>query len=49
MMARLNATPVLAFTAGFDVPEAADERAAAGAVARAPRRPPRDHRGDRGG
>jgi asparagine synthase (glutamine-hydrolysing) len=35
LMARLNATPVLAFTAGFDAPGAADERAAAGAVATA--------------
>lgn len=33
MMARLNASPVLAFTAGFDVPGAADERAAAARVA----------------
>ncbi len=35
MMARLNAAPVLAFTAGFDVPGAADEREAAAALARA--------------
>ncbi len=35
LMARLNATPVLAFTAGFAAPGAADERAAAGVVARA--------------
>src|SRR5208283_1355016 len=35
MMARLNSQPVLAFTAGFDVPEAADERAAAARVAHA--------------
>jgi asparagine synthase (glutamine-hydrolysing) len=35
MMARLNGTPVLAFTAGFDVPGAPDERARAAAVARA--------------
>jgi asparagine synthase (glutamine-hydrolysing) len=37
MMARLNGErrPVLAFTAGFDVPGAADERAAAARVARA--------------
>ena len=35
MMARLNSQPVLAFTAGFDVPAAADERAAAAEVARA--------------
>jgi asparagine synthase (glutamine-hydrolysing) len=34
MMARLNERPVLAYTAGFDVPDAADERAAAAAVAR---------------
>lgn len=34
-MARLNERPVLAFTAGFDVAEAADERAAARAVAQA--------------
>ena len=34
-MARLNGTPVLAYTAGFDVPGAADERAQAAAVARA--------------
>ena len=32
-MARLNATQVLAYTAGFDVPGAADERAQAAAVA----------------
>ena len=35
MMARLNSQPVLAYTAGFDVPEAADERAAAARVAQA--------------
>ncbi len=35
MMARLNSAPVLAYTAGFDVPAAADERAAAARVARA--------------
>ncbi len=35
LMARLNSEPVLAFTAGFDVPEAADERDHAAAVARA--------------
>jgi asparagine synthase (glutamine-hydrolysing) len=35
LMARLNSDPVLAFTAGFDVPEAADERAHAAAVAKA--------------
>ena len=34
-MARLNAEPVLAFTAGFDVKGAADERAQAATVARA--------------
>ena len=34
-MARLASKPVLAFTAGFDVPGAADERAQAAAVARA--------------
>jgi asparagine synthase (glutamine-hydrolysing) len=34
LMARLNAQPVLAFTAGFDAPGAADERAQAAAVAR---------------
>jgi asparagine synthase (glutamine-hydrolysing) len=34
-MARLNDRPVLAFTAGFDVPGAADERAQAAAVAKA--------------
>jgi len=33
-MARLNSTPVLAFTAGFDVPGAADERAQAARVAK---------------
>ena len=33
MMARLNERPVLAFTAGFDVPGAADERAQAAALA----------------
>src|SRR5579872_76111 len=35
LMARLNSQPVLAFTAGFDVPEAADEREHAATVARA--------------
>jgi asparagine synthase (glutamine-hydrolysing) len=35
MMARLNESPVTAFTAGFDVPGAADERAAAASAARA--------------
>jgi asparagine synthase (glutamine-hydrolysing) len=35
MMARLNEEPVTAFTAGFDVPGAADERAAAANAARA--------------
>lgn len=35
VMSRLNPTPVLAFTAGFDVPGAADERAHAAVVARA--------------
>jgi asparagine synthase (glutamine-hydrolysing) len=35
LMARLNSSPVLAYTAGFDAPGAADERAQAGAVARA--------------
>jgi asparagine synthase (glutamine-hydrolysing) len=35
VMARLNAPGVLAFTAGFDVPGAADERAQAAIVARA--------------
>ena len=35
LMARLNSDPVLAFTAGFDVPEAADERDHAAAVAKA--------------
>ncbi|MDR3535584.1 MAG: asparagine synthase (glutamine-hydrolyzing) [Acetobacteraceae bacterium] len=35
LMARLNTEPVLAFTAGFDVPEAADERDHAAAVAKA--------------
>lgn len=35
MMARLNERPVLAFTAGFDVPGAADEREAAARAARA--------------
>ena len=35
MMARLNERPVLAFTAGFDVPGVADERAAAERAARA--------------
>jgi asparagine synthase (glutamine-hydrolysing) len=35
MMARLNTSPVQAFTAGFDVPGAADERDAAAALASA--------------
>ena len=35
VMARLNTRPVLAYTAGFDVPAAADERAAAAAMAHA--------------
>jgi asparagine synthase (glutamine-hydrolysing) len=35
MMARLNERPVLAFTAGFDAPGAADERAAAARAAQA--------------
>lgn len=35
MMARLNDRPVLAFTAGFDVPGAADEREAAARAAKA--------------
>ncbi|HEX5325176.1 MAG TPA: asparagine synthetase B family protein, partial [Acetobacteraceae bacterium] len=35
LMTRLNNQPVLAFTAGWDVPDAADERAHAAAVARA--------------
>ena len=35
LMARLNSQPVLAYTAGFDAPGVADERAAAAAVARA--------------
>ncbi len=35
LMARLNTAPVLAYTAGFDVPGAADERAQAAAVAAA--------------
>ena len=35
VMARLNGQPVLAYTAGFDVPGGADERAQAAAVARA--------------
>jgi asparagine synthase (glutamine-hydrolysing) len=35
MMARLNAAPVLAYTAGFDVPGVADERDAAAAMAKA--------------
>jgi asparagine synthase (glutamine-hydrolysing) len=34
MMARLNSSPVLAFTAGFDVPGVADERAAAETAAK---------------
>jgi asparagine synthase (glutamine-hydrolysing) len=35
LMARLNGSPVLAYTAGFDSPGVADERAHAAAVARA--------------
>lgn len=35
LMARLNSAPVLAFTAGWDVPGAADERTHAAAVAKA--------------
>jgi asparagine synthase (glutamine-hydrolysing) len=35
LMARLNERPVVAYTCGFDVPEAADERAQAERVARA--------------
>jgi asparagine synthase (glutamine-hydrolysing) len=35
LMARLNSQPVLAFTAGFDTPGAADERDTAAAVAKA--------------
>ncbi len=35
MMARLNTRPVLAYTAGFDIPGVADERAAAAATAHA--------------
>jgi asparagine synthase (glutamine-hydrolysing) len=35
LMSRLNSTPVLAFTAGFDSPGAADERGQAAKVARA--------------
>jgi len=35
LMSRLNSEPVLAFTAGFDVAEAADERELAATVARA--------------
>ena len=35
LMARLNSEPVLAYTAGFDVPGAADERAQAATVAQA--------------
>ncbi len=38
LMARLNSEPVLAFTAGFDAPGAADEREHAAAVAKARRR-----------
>jgi asparagine synthase (glutamine-hydrolysing) len=34
LMARLNSSPVLAFTAGFDAPGVADERAQAATVAR---------------
>lgn len=35
LMAKLNSEPVLAFTAGWDVPDAADERAHAAVVAKA--------------
>ena len=35
MMARLNSSPVLAYTAGFDIPDVADERDAAAAAAKA--------------
>jgi asparagine synthase (glutamine-hydrolysing) len=35
LMARLNSQPVLAFTAGWDIPDAADERAQAATVAKA--------------
>src|SRR5277367_833102 len=35
LMARLNSQPVLAFTAGWDIPDAADERAQAVIVAKA--------------
>src|SRR5580658_10357372 len=35
LMARLNSSPVLAFTAGWDIPDAADERAQAATVAKA--------------
>ena len=35
LMARLNSQPVLAFTAGWDIPDAADERVQAAAVAKA--------------
>ena len=35
LMARLNSEPVLAYTAGFDAPGVADEREAAGEIARA--------------
>ena len=35
LMARLNSEPVLAYTAGFDTPDVADERLAAAEVARA--------------
>ncbi len=35
LMARLNSQPVLAYTAGFDVPGAADERVQAAEIARA--------------
>ena len=35
LMARLNSQPVLAYTAGFDVPQAADERGHAATVAKA--------------
>ena len=48
LMSRLNSDPVLAFTAGFDVPEAADERDHAAAVAQGGGRAPRVDRGHRG-
>ena len=48
MMARLNESPVTAFTAGFDVPGAADERAAAAVAAARGRRAARHRVGGRG-